>query len=80
MNALKNHILYFICGLISVLAGMLLLTMLPPPQSLLIARLIALSPIIITLIISIFLWKQSKGFAAGVGIWIILIIYSFIFL
>ena len=69
-----KHVLYFACGWLSVLIGILLLGMISFPETLFWARLVALLPLIIPCVIAVLVWRRSPAFAAAVIIWIVLIL------
>jgi hypothetical protein len=71
-----KHIFWFIAGLASVFAGILLLGLFGAPAlsgkaSLQQVRFVALLPMLIPIVLSIVFWKKSKAFAFGVAIWVI---------
>ena len=70
-----KHVLYFTCGLLSVLLGILLLG-LYIPRSVFGARFVALLPFIIPSVIAILIWKRSWAFAAGVASWILYVLIT----
>ncbi|MBF0479994.1 MAG: hypothetical protein HQL26_10975 [Candidatus Omnitrophica bacterium] len=75
-NQIFKHIFWFIAGLASVVVGVMLLAIYgnavnwketTPLQ----AIFIALLPVLIPMIFSVFFWRKSKFFALGVIVWAI---------